>query len=136
MVDHVTTVFATDEAISADEFASNATVQYSNISQGQNYPQADAEVTGSYTGHALGSLLQAGSNAPISFHHNLYAHQKGRLPRVGYGGSVAHGFGPGRLQRFRDNVFYNWLGTGGSGRQRPAGAEQLRQQLLARRPGR
>jgi hypothetical protein len=36
-----------------------------------------------YTGHALGSLLQAGTNAKISVHHNLYAHLKGRLPRVG-----------------------------------------------------
>ncbi len=115
MIDHVTIVFATDEALSADERASNVTVQYSNISQGQNYPQADAENPGTYSGHALGSLLQAGSNAPISIHHNLYAHQKGRLPRVGTETSKLTVSGVGAFNDFRNNVFYNWLGTSGSG---------------------
>ncbi len=108
MIDHVTTVYATDETISANETANNITIQYSNISQGQNYPQRDAE-GGGYTGHALGSLLQAGSNAKISVHHNLYAHQKGRLPRVGSED------GTGAYNDFRNNVFYNWLGTAGTG---------------------
>ena len=42
-------------------------------------------------------------------HHNLYAHQKGRLPRVG------SEVGTGAYNDFRNNVFYNWLGTAGSG---------------------
>ena len=84
MIDHVTTIYATDETVSMNELANNVTIQYCNISLGQNYPQADAEARGViYTGHALGSLLQAGSNAKISVLHNLYAHLKGRLPRVG-----------------------------------------------------
>jgi hypothetical protein len=36
-------------------------------------------------GHALGSLLEAGNTgfqAAITFHHNLYAHQKGRVPQM------------------------------------------------------
>jgi hypothetical protein len=53
--------------------------------------------------------LQAGSNAPISLHHNLYAHLKGRLPRVG------SEVGTGAYNDFRNNVFYNWLGTAGQG---------------------
>lgn len=110
MIDHVTTVYATDETISANELAYDVSIQYSNISQGQNYPQGDAESgTVNYTGHAFGSLLQGGSNARISVHHNLYAHQKGRLPRVG------SEVGTGAYNDFRNNVFYNWLGTGGSG---------------------
>jgi pectate lyase len=110
MIDHVSTLYATDETISANEFADDVTIQYANISQGQNYPQADAEASGvRYTGHALGSLLQAGSNANISVHHNLYAHQKGRLPRVG------SEVGTGAFNDFRNNVFYNWLGTAGGG---------------------
>lgn len=106
MIDHVSTLYATDETISMNEVANNITVQYSNISQGQNYPQWDAEGPGRFTGHALGSLLSAGSNAAISFHHNLYAHQKGRVPQVGGGGSGAY-------YDFRNNVFYNWMGTAG-----------------------
>lgn len=110
MIDHVSTFYATDETISANELANNVTIQYSNISQGQNYPQADAEASGvTYTGHALGSLLQGGSNGKFSVHHNLYAHQKGRLPRVG------SEVGTGAYNDFRNNVFYNWLSTAGGG---------------------
>jgi hypothetical protein len=108
IIDHVSTFYATDETISANELANNITIQYSNISQGQNYPQLDAE-GGNYTGHALGSLLQGGSNSKFSVHHNLYAHQKGRLPRVG------SEVGSGAYNDFRNNVFYNWLGTAGGG---------------------
>jgi hypothetical protein len=114
MIDHVTTVYATDETISCNEEANNLTIQYSNISQGQNYPQVDAE-GGDYTGHALGSLLQAGSNAKISVLHNLYAHQKGRLPRIGTEADALTMAGVGAFNDFRNNVFYNWLGTAGTG---------------------
>ena len=110
MIDHVTTLYATDETISANELADDVTIQYTNISQGQNYPQADAEASGvRYTGHALGSLLQAGSNAQISVFNNLYAQQKGRLPRVG------SEVGTGPYNDFRNNVFYNWYDTAGTG---------------------
>ena len=107
MIDHCSTFFATDEHISANELAANVTVQYTNVSQGQNYPNLDTN--GTYTGHAFGSLFQMGSDAKLSVHHNLYAHQKGRLPRVG--SSV----GTGAVNDFRNNVFYNWLGTAGGG---------------------
>jgi pectate lyase len=116
MVDHVTTIYATDETVSMNETANNVTIQYSTIALGQNYPQADAEASGvSYTGHSLGSLLQAGSNARISLHHNLYAHLKGRLPRVGTEADVLTVAGVGAYNDFRNNVFYNWLGTAGTG---------------------
>ena len=109
MIDHCTTVYCTDETISCNEQANNLTIQYCNIAQGQNYPQADAENPGVFTGHALGSLLQAGSNAKISVINNLYAHLKGRLPRVG------SEVGSGPFNDFRNNIFYNWLSTAGTG---------------------
>jgi pectate lyase len=116
MVDHVTTIYATDETISMNETANNVTIQFSTIALGQNYPQADAESSGvSYTGHSLGSLLQAGSNARVSVHHNLYAHLKGRLPRVGTEADALTVAGVGAFNDFRNNVFYNWLGTAGTG---------------------
>jgi hypothetical protein len=116
MIDHCTTVYATDETISCNELANNFTFQYCNVSQGQNYPQLDAESTSTnYTGHALGSLLQAGSNAKISVLNNLYAHQKGRLPRVGTETAKLTVSGVGAVNDFRNNVFYNWLSTAGTG---------------------
>src|SRR5688572_8908724 len=64
MIDHCTTVYATDETISMNERANNVTIQWCIIAQGQNYPQGDAQAKGiKYTGHALGPLLQAGSGA-------------------------------------------------------------------------
>ena len=107
MIDHVNTLYATDETISMNEAADNITVQYSNIAQGKNYPQWDAEGPGRFTGHALGSLLEAGSGAAISFHHNLYAHFKGRVPQAQ---------GANAYYEFRNNVFYNWFGTAGADR--------------------
>jgi hypothetical protein len=111
MIDHVSAIYATDEAISMNEVANNITVQYSNISQGQNYPQWDAE-NPTLSGHAYGSLLEAGNStaqAAISFHHNFYAHQKARVPQLqSQSGSL------GAFYDFRNNVFYNWFGTAGS----------------------
>jgi Pectate lyase/Bacterial TSP3 repeat len=116
MIDHITAVYATDETVSMNELASNVTVQFSNIAQGQNYPQADAEATSlTYTGHALGSLFQAGSNAKVSILHNLYAHLKGRLPRVGTEATALTTAGVGAYNDFRNNVFYNWMSTAGTG---------------------
>jgi len=109
ILDHLTTIYCTDETISCNEVAANLTVQFCDIAQGQNYPQDDAENPGVYTGHALGSLLQAGSNAKISIIDNLYAHLKGRLPRVG------SEVGTGAINDFRNIVFYNWYSTAGTG---------------------
>src|SRR4029079_2946457 len=110
MVDHVTAIYGTDETVSMNELANNITIEFCPTAQGQNYPQADAEASGvSYTGHALAHLLQAGSNAKISVLNNLYAHDKGRLPRVG------SEVGTGAFNDFRNNVFYNWDSTAGSG---------------------
>jgi hypothetical protein len=94
LIDHLDAIYCTDEAISCNEFAENVTIQYCNNSQGQNYD-----------GHAYGHLLQADTNHKISLLHNLDAHQKSRLPRVG------SELGVGALNDFRNNVFYNWFGN-------------------------
>jgi pectate lyase len=62
MIDHVSTIYATDETISMNEVANNITVQYSNIAQGQNFPQWDAE-GGGLTGHAGGKV---GVSQPVT----------------------------------------------------------------------
>ncbi len=67
IVDHVSADFATDETISAKDLTSKLTIQYTSESQGQNYPQVDAEASGTvYTGHELGGLISPQSNSTVS----------------------------------------------------------------------
>ncbi|MES2920148.1 MAG: immunoglobulin domain-containing protein [Verrucomicrobiota bacterium] len=95
MIDHVDTLFTTDEAISCNEFAENLTIQYSFCALGQQY-----------NNHGYGHLLQADTDHKISFLNNLDAHFRSRLPRVG------SEVGTGALNDFRNNVIYNWEGSG------------------------
>ena len=73
---------------------------------------------------------KAARTSKISVHHNLYAHQKGRLPRVG------SEVGTGAYNDFRNNVFYNWLGTAGSGAGGQPSFNNFVANFLARRPRR
>lgn len=95
MIDHVDAFFGSDELISCNEQANNLTIQYCNNALSQNYQE-----------HGFGHLLQPDSNNKLSFLHNLDAHIRGRLPRVG------SEVGTGSLNDFRNNVQYNWLGSG------------------------
>ena len=82
------------------------------------------------SGHALAHLLQAGSNAKISVLNDLYAHQKGRLPRVG------SEVGTGPFNDFRNNVFYNWYDTAGTGSSGQPSFDNFINNYLPGRPGR
>ncbi|MEU6076188.1 cellulose binding domain-containing protein [Micromonospora sp. NPDC047074] len=73
IVDHVSVSWHDDEGISASDGAGQVTVQYAIVSDGLNY-----------NGHSYGGLIGSdvtGSN--IAYHHNLFAHHKSRLPRLG-----------------------------------------------------
>ncbi|MDI1465383.1 cellulose binding domain-containing protein [Catellatospora sp. KI3] len=73
IVDHVSVSWADDEGISSSDGAGQVTVQYSIVSDGLNYG-----------GHSYGAIIGSdvtGSN--IAYHHNLFAHHKSRLPRLG-----------------------------------------------------
>ena len=109
MIDHVTTLFSTDEAISCNEMCKTLTIENCNISQAQNFPQLDAEAPGTYAGHALAHLLTASGGAKVSILDNFYAHMTGRLPQVG--DQVGGG---GAYNDFRNCVIYNWDGGGNS----------------------
>ncbi|MGC3960944.1 MAG: immunoglobulin domain-containing protein [Verrucomicrobiota bacterium] len=95
MIDHVDAFFGSDELISCNEQANKVTIQYCNNALAQNYQQ-----------HGYGHLLQPNSDNKLSFIHNLDAHIRARLPRVG------SEVGIGSLNDFRNNVQYNWLGSG------------------------
>jgi hypothetical protein len=109
MIDHVTTLFTTDESISCNEMCKILTIENCNISQAQNFPQLDAENPGTYAGHALAHLLTASGGTKVSILDNFYAHMTGRLPQVG--DQVGGG---GAYNDFRNCVIYNWSGGGNS----------------------
>jgi len=95
IVDHITASWQTDEGISVTDGANNVTVQYSIISEGLSH--ADGGDGSSIEGNTPG--------ARSTFHHNLYAHNKSRIPRRG------EKEGPGDTLDFRNNVIYNWSAT-------------------------
>jgi hypothetical protein len=97
IIDHVTATWASDEGISATDAVNNTTVQYSLIGEGLNY-----------NGHSYGSIINTqNDNAPIGYHHNLYAHNNSRNPRLG------SETGTGAIGNFYNNVIYNWVNRAG-----------------------
>jgi hypothetical protein len=123
ILDHISASWGTDEVLSASSTymrprsdLHDLTVQWSIISESLcNSVNPDGR-------HCYGSLLTGGMGARMSFHHNLWAHHAGRLPRLG--NAVPPGKDKaGALFDFRSNVFYNWGGhqagySGGPGRVR------------------
>jgi hypothetical protein len=95
--DHISVTWYTDEGISATDAVNNTTVQYSLIGEGLNY-----------NGHSYGSILNTqNSNAPMAYHHNVYAHNSSRMPRLG------SETGAGAIANFYNNVIYNWTSRAG-----------------------
>ncbi|MCA9236985.1 MAG: hypothetical protein KDA44_16030 [Planctomycetales bacterium] len=112
--DHVTSTWHSDEGISATDAVNNTTVQYALIAEGLN----------AY-GHSFGSIINTeNNNAPLAYHHNLYAHNKSRMPRLGSETST------GAVTNFYNNVIYNW----GSGEN--AGYSALNTNTRAEEPSR
>jgi hypothetical protein len=97
IIDHVSVSWFSDEGISATDAVNNTTVQYATIGEGLNY-----------NGHSFGSIINTqNGNAPLAFHHNLYAHNKSRNPRLG------SETGTGAVTNFYNNVVYDWSGNAG-----------------------
>jgi pectate lyase len=111
IIDHVSVTWFSDEGLSATDAVNNTTVQYSTIGEGLNY-----------AGHSYGAIINTQNNdAPLSYHHNLFAHNNSRNPRLG------SETGTGAITNFTNNVIYNWLSRAGysalnadSGEQEPS----------------
>ena len=111
IIDHCSTSWATDETltVSASEKINlrsidQVTVQWSIIAESLN------DSVHSKGEHGYGSLVRGSAGARYSFHHNLWAHHKARMPRPGnYVDATTDPEGP--LFDFRNNVFYNWGGA-------------------------
>ena len=99
IIDHVTASYSRDEGISCQEDTDNITVQWCLISESLTYED-----------HSYGSLIRGQYGQEISYHHNLYAHNKGRNPRPGNYLNAADD-PEGLLFDFRNNVMYNWAGN-------------------------
>lgn len=99
MIDHVSASYARDEGISCQETSDSVTVQWSIISEALTFES-----------HSYGSLVRGDYGDQKTYHHNLYAHNNGRLPRPG-NYTAASLDSLGLFFDFRNNVVYNWAGS-------------------------
>jgi hypothetical protein len=99
MIDHCSATWSVDEALSLAGDEQNVTVQWCII--GQSLRQS-VHVKGP---HGYGSLSRA--NGAITWHHNLWAHNDSRNPRLGDNYNQP----PWPLFDVRNNVMYNYGGT-------------------------
>lgn len=111
ILDHVSASWSVDETLSAgsrydppERGLYDVTVQWSVISESLN---ASGHAKGE---HGYGSLVRGGHGARMTFHHNLWAMHRARMPRPGnYNPPAVDPTGP-RFE-FRSNVFYDWGGS-------------------------
>jgi len=106
IVDHCSASWSVDETLSASTGGQlgNVTVQWCIISESLNKSSHHKGA------HGYGSLIRGGWGNGYTFHHNLYAHHRGRLPRPGNYNPQSED-GKGFIFDFRNNVVYNWGGS-------------------------
>jgi hypothetical protein len=105
ILDHCSASWSLDEVLSSSTGRpdiNDITVQWCFITEALNPKN-----------HGFGSLIRGCHGARYSYHHNLYAHNRGRNPRPGnYDQQNPHDQDPdGLLLDFRNNVIYNWDGS-------------------------
>jgi len=110
MLDHVSASWSVDETLSIgsrDRVIDAVTVQWSIIAESLNLS------THSKGDHGYGSLVRGNRGARFTFHHNLWAAHRARMPRPGnYLTPDVDPVGP--YFEFTNNVFYDW-GQGHAG---------------------
>jgi pectate lyase len=96
VIDHCSATWSIDEDLSLAGDVSNVTVQWCLIAEGLNHSKhAKGE-------HGYGSLSRA--NGPVTWHHNLWAHNVSRNPRLGDN----YGRPPYPTFDVRNNVIYDY----------------------------
>ena len=110
ILDHVSASWSVDETLSIgsrDRVIDAVTVQWSIIAESLNLS------THSKGDHGYGSLVRGNRGARFTFHHNLWAAHRARMPRPGnYLTPDVDPVGP--YFEFTNNVFYDW-GQGHAG---------------------
>ena len=97
--DHCSASWSVDECFSLSGDVQDVTVQWCIIAEGLN---RSVHKKGA---HGYGSLARA--NGAVSYHHNLWAHNNARNPRMGDN----YGKPPYPTFDFRNNVVYDYGGT-------------------------
>lgn len=110
ILDHVSASWSVDETLSIgsrDRVIDAVTVQWSIIAESLNLS------THSKGDHGYGSLVRGNRGARFTFHHNLWAAHRARMPRPG--NYLTPDVDPvGARFEFTNNVFYDW-GQGHAG---------------------
>lgn len=96
IVDHVSASWAVDENLSASGAIHDVTIQWSLIAEGLNHS------VHSKGAHGYGSLIRAAGG--VTLHHNLWAHNDSRNPRLGDN----YGNLPYPVFDVRNNVVYDY----------------------------
>ena len=96
ILDHCSATWSIDEALSLAGDVSNVTIQWCLIAEGLNHSRH------SKGAHGYGSLSRA--NGPVTWHHNLWAHNTSRNPRLGDN----YGRPPFPTFDVRNNVIYDY----------------------------
>jgi len=106
ILDHCSASWSVDETLSASTSGQlgDVTVQWCIISESLNKSSHHKGA------HGYGSLIRGGWGNGYTFHHNLYAHHRGRSPRPGNYNSASED-PEGFIFDFRNNVLYNWAGS-------------------------
>ena len=115
IIDHCSASWSTDETLSVSQHMTTGpdqldgvTIQWSIISE-----SLDQSVHAKGA-HGYGTLVRGSNGSRYSFHHNLWAHHRARMPRPGNFASASQDrVGP--LFDFTNNVFYNWGGSRNDG---------------------
>jgi acetyl esterase/lipase len=94
--DHCSASWSIDEALSLAGNVSDVTVQWCLIAEALDHSKHPKGA------HGYGTLCRA--NGPVSLHHNLWAHNDARNPRLG----DSYGRPPYPTFDFRNNVIYDY----------------------------
>ncbi|OON68023.1 hypothetical protein B0919_15290 [Hymenobacter sp. CRA2] len=114
MVDHCTMSWSSDEACTVYR-GDSTTLQWNIISEPLDYSYHFETGDSDYERHAYGGIW---GGRTASFHHNLLAHMRGRMPRFDGSRNLSPNTAGQENADFRNNVVYNWASynvNGGEG---------------------
>jgi hypothetical protein len=104
IIDHCSIGWSSDEALTIYR-GDSTTIQWSIIAEPLNYSYHFEAGGTDYQEHGYGGIWGARRG---SFHHNIIAHAKGRLPRFAGSSTYPPGTAGQENANFYNNVIYNW----------------------------